>query len=361
MLIIGTLSGTSMNAKEFLLCEIKSEDKIKPLEYFKDNYSQDEKEILTDLTLNGGDTEKIALAHDIVGISFSRSLKKFLKEIVKQPEVIGFHGQTVFHKENGKKGVKTLTLQIGEPSFLSLLAKKPVVYDFRKSDTSVGGRGAPLSPLIHYILFRKYAKKICVVNLGGIANISIIEGDDFYKVRGFDIGPANALSNFIARQKLNKEFDPKGKYASKGKIIENSFHKILKIFDRSRKKTSLGFEIEQAKKICYEILKEEKAEDAIRTVIEVSVKLISDELNMIKPSLAIFCGGGVRNSLFMKRIKEDSKVPVVISDELGIKSEYIEPMLFAFLAYTRIRNKRINMKNITGAKIPYLPGKISLI
>lgn len=356
MLVLGALSGTSINAKEFLLCDIKSEDKIKPLEYFSEKYSEDEKKILIDLTLNGGNTEKISYAHDIIGLSFSKTLKRFLNEISKLPETTGFHGQTIFHKEISGKKIKALTLQIGEPCFLSIVSRRPVVYDFRKSDISAGGKGAPLSPLIHYILFRKYGKKVCVVNLGGISNISIIEGEEFHKVRGYDIGPANALSDFIAKQKLKKEFDPEGKYAKKGKIIESVFQKIYRIFQK--RKNSLGVEVEEAKKISYDILKNEKVENALRTVTEVSIKLISSELNKIKPSVAILCGGGVRNLFFVDRIKEESKTPIVISDELGIKSEYIEPILFAFLAYLRMKNKRIDMKNITGSKISYLPGKI---
>lgn len=367
MLVVGCLSGTSMNAKEFILCEIKN-DKIKPVYYFSEKYSEDERSLLKYITIFGGDVQKIATAHDLVGISFSSSLKKFLEKNLlrwKIPEIIGFHGQTVFHSELGKsdrkhkkliKLTRATTFQIGEPVFLARISQRPVVYDFRKMDICAGGRGAPLSPLIHYVLFRKYDKKVCVLNLGGIANLSIIDGERFSSVRGFDIGPANALCDHIAKIKLKTEYDPEGKYAREGKILERNFSKLYNLF--KTKKKSLGIEVERAKIISEKIFKDKKPEDSLRTVLEVSVRLITDTINKIRPNLVILCGGGVRNKFFVERISEESKTKVILSDEIGIKAEYVEPMLFAFLSYLRIKNERIDMQNITGAKIPYLPGKI---
>lgn len=364
MRVVGALSGTSMNAKEFLMCEIDSRANIKPLDYFSEKYGKQERYLLSELTSGRGDISKIALAHDIVGISFSSSLRRFLKETRFKPAVIGFHGQTVFHQEvvageHSIKKVRALTLQIGEPCFLSYVANAPVVYDFRKSDISAGGRGAPLSPVIHYVLFRKLGSRVCVVNLGGIANVSVIEGDAFSRLRGFDVGPANALSDFIAKQKLKMDFDPHGRYAERGNVLEDAYRTLYQFLkDKRLHKRTLGKEIESAKELAMKVLEGERAEDSIRTVLEVSVTLISEMINKLKPSLTILCGGGVRNLFFVKRIREESKGPVVISDEVGVKSEYVEPMLFGFLSYLRIKNKRIQMKNVTGAMFPYLPGKI---
>lgn len=366
MLVIGCLSGTSMNAKEFILCEIKK-DKIKPINYFSEKYDEYERSILKDITIFGGDVQKIATAHDLVGISFSSSLKKFLENnLLKKnaPEIIGFHGQTIFHSELSRSYIKhqkliktrAITLQIGEPAFLARISQKPVVYDFRKIDISAGGRGAPLSPLIHYILFKKYDKKVCVLNLGGIANISIIQGENFSQVRGFDVGPANALCDHIAKIKLKTEYDPEGRYAREGKILERDFSKLYRIF--KTKSRSLGVEVEKAKIISEKIFKDKNPKDSLRTALEVSVRLITDTINKIRPNIVILCGGGVRNKFFVERISEESKTKVILSDELGMKAEYVEPILFAFLSYLRIRNIRINMQNITGAKVPYLPGKI---
>lgn len=364
MLVVGSLSGTSMNAKEFLLCEIDESYDIRPLEYFSESYSKEEREMLEKIALYGADTSLISLAHDVVGLSFARSLREFSRYLGDY-KVIGFHGQTVFHREFGggeslsrcRRELKATTLQIGEPLFLSRVSGRPVVYDFRKSDIAAGGRGAPLSPLVHYMLFRKHGKRVCVVNLGGIANITVIEGDDFSRVRGFDICPANALSDFLAKRKLGIRFDPKGRYAQMGKINERAFNKIYNLFRRRRKRT-LGAEVEEAKVISEKILKRENPQNSIRTVLEVSVKLLSEAIKREKPSVVVLCGGGVRNEFFVKRIKEESRTAVVVSDELGVKAEHIEPMLFALLAYMRIRDERVNMKNITGARLPYLPGKI---
>jgi anhydro-N-acetylmuramic acid kinase len=102
-------------------------------------------------------------------------------------------------------------------------------------------------------------------------------------------------------------------------------------------------------------------ENAIRTAIEVSVYFIKEKIGRRKGDVAILCGGGARNTFFVKRISEELSFPVETSEEFGIKPEYVEPILFAYLGYLRIKGKRIYMKNITGANHPYLPGKICLV
>lgn len=360
MLCVGTLSGTSMNAKEFILSEIRGE-RVIPLEYMYDGFEEAGK--LREIVLGTStiDLETIALAHDLVGMSFAKSLKKFLKMVGNKPEVIGFHGQTVFHQEAKVSGgkmfkVKAITLQIGEPSFLSAVAGVPVVYDFRKSDISAGGRGAPLSPLIHYILFKNVSKKTCVLNLGGIANISLLKSD-FTKVRGEDVGPANAILDFVAKKKLSIDYDKDGALSSQGRVIESVFLELKEFFKNARNRT-LGVEVERAKLMIDKHLDCYKAEDILRTVLEVSVGIISEKIKKIRPDGVIVCGGGARNKFMLKRLAEEVRCPLYTSEEFGIAPEYVEPILFAYLAYLRIKGKKIDMKNITGSRFPYLPGKI---
>ncbi len=360
MLCLGTLSGTSMNAKEFILCEIKGE-KIIPLDYLSEKFDEADKLREIVLRVSAIDLETIALLHDIVGMSFARSLKKFLKRVGNKPKVIGFHGQTIFHKEiktpNEKMtGVKAITLQIGEVSFLSAVAKVPVIYDFRKSDISAGGRGAPLSPLIHYVLFKNVSKKTCVLNLGGIANISLLDSD-FRKVRGEDVGPANAILDFVSRKKLGADYDKDGFFASQGKVISGISQEMFNFFKETKSKT-LGIEVEKAKSMIEKYLDHYRAEDILRTLLEVSVSLISERIKKAKADVVIICGGGARNKFMLKRLSEEIKCPLYTSEEFGIAPEYIEPILFAYLAYLRINGKKIDMRNITGSSFPYLPGKI---
>lgn len=351
MRCIGVLSGTSMNAKEFILCEIKGEEKIEVLKYKSYQFENELKSELKNISINGiGALEKIAEMHYNLGVSFAESLKKFIKGEGKL-DVIGFHGQTIFHKEKGKT---IITWQIGEPVFLSKVSGLPVIYDFRKCDIAMGGRGAPLSPIIHRILFGKAAKKIAVVNLGGITNITLIKDGEVISAR--DVGPANALSDFITQKRLGLEYDKDGKIAEKGKVIEYAFGNVVNFFS-SIKSASLGYEVETAKKNFYEMTKREKVEDCLRTAIEISVALLTRSLKGFKPDLVILCGGGVRNKFMVKRIREDNR-NVFISDEFGVKAELVEPILFAFLAYMRIKGKKVDMRKITGAKKPYLPGKI---
>ena len=377
MLCIGTLSGTSMNAKEFILCEIKSERVIKPI-YYRSFPFGEEIKLARKITLSGkADIRTIAELHDLIGTSFAKSLFKFIRECglekagdrmqgksrYKIP--VGFHGQTIYHKESGiRKGVpRATTMQIGEPIFLAEISGFPVIYDFRKSDISAGGRGAPLSPLIHHVLFAKKGKITIVVNLGGIANMTYLYEDDFSKAKGEDIGPANALSDHLCQKLLRIKYDKDGKIAKTGEINLQIFTETINFLrENMRGKKSIGEEVEKAKNLVYELVKKDKKlkpSDAVRTALEVSVYFIKEKISRKKADVVVLCGGGAKNKFFVKRLEEElAPLPLTISEEFGIPPEYVEPILFAYLGYLRMKKKRIYMRNITGAKYPYLPGKI---
>jgi anhydro-N-acetylmuramic acid kinase len=357
MLCVGALSGTSINAKELILCDINGE-KIKVIKYQAFDFSHKEKEKLIYLVQNGGGKfEEILLCNEIVGLSFAKSLKKFLDGIEIKPEVIGFHGQTVYHYESKNR---VLTYQIGEPLYIAKVLGVPVVYDFRKSDIAAGGKGAPLSPIVHKILFGKISRKVSVVNLGGIANITHIKDGEVISAK--DVGPANALSDFISKKRFGVDYDKFGKKASEGNLIEQAFEKTINFIRKIRKgKKTLGYEIEEAKKFFFELTKNKNPSDALRTAVEVSVRLISEEVNFFRPDICILCGGGTKNKFMVSRLKEEIKVHTVVSDDIGVNSDFVEPILFAYLAYLRVNGVRVDMSKITGAKISYLPGKICSI
>jgi anhydro-N-acetylmuramic acid kinase len=357
MLCVGALSGTSINAKELILCDINGEE-IKVIKYQAFDFSRKEKEKLIYLVQNGGGNfDEILLCNEIVGLSFAKSLKKFLDGIEIKPEVIGFHGQTVYHYESKNR---VLTYQIGEPLYIAKVLGVPVVYDFRKSDIVAGGKGAPLSPIVHKILFGKISKKVLVVNLGGIANITYIKDGEVISAK--DVGPANALSDFISKKRFGVDYDKFGKKASEGDLIEQAFEKTINFIRKIRKgKKTLGYEIEEAKKFFFELTKNKNPSDALRTAVEVSVRLISEEVNFFRPDICILCGGGTKNKFMVSRLKEEIKVHTVVSDDIGVNSDFVEPILFAYLAYLRVNGVRVDMSKITGAKISYLPGKICSI
>jgi anhydro-N-acetylmuramic acid kinase len=357
MLCVGALSGTSINAKELILCDINGEE-IKVIKYQAFDFPRKEKEKLIYLVQNGGGNfDEILLCNEIVGLSFAKSLKKFLDDIEIKPEVIGFHGQTVYHYESKNR---VLTYQIGEPLYIAKVLGVPVVYDFRKSDIAAGGKGAPLSPIVHKILFGKISRKVSVVNLGGIANITHIKDGEVISAK--DVGPANALSDFISKKRFGVDYDKFGKKASEGNLIEQAFEKTLNFIRKIRKgKKTLGYEIEEAKKFFFELTKNKNPSDALRTAVEVSVRLISEEVNFFRPDICILCGGGTKNKFMVSRLKEEIKVHTVVSDDVGVNSDFVEPILFAYLAYLRVNGVRVDMSKITGAKISYLPGKICSI
>ena len=142
-------------------------------------------------------------------------------DILSTCDLIGFHGQTIYHNPN-----KKISIQIGNPKKLAQLLNKNVVFDFRSSDIDSGGQGAPLAPIYHKYIIEKSDLTLptCILNIGGVSNITYWDGESLI---GFDTGPGNALMNDYISNELNKDFDLNGNLASEGNPIKDEIIKFL--------------------------------------------------------------------------------------------------------------------------------------
>ena len=218
---LGLMSGTSMDGIDASIIRSNGEDKYEVVldEYFK---YDDEiyKELAdarnkinssSDLKINSillGDIErKITLFHASI-------CKKIIREYSHNIDLIGFHGQTIFHNANEK-----ISKQLGDANLLSRLLKKKVIYNFRENDIINGGQGAPLAPIFHQLLANQNQIElpVCVLNIGGIANITIISSKDFNDLKSYDIGPGNCLLDEWVRENSEERFDKGGELAEAGK------------------------------------------------------------------------------------------------------------------------------------------------
>ncbi len=291
-------------------------------------------------------------------------------------DLIGSHGQTVHHlpERTARFGVETgATLQIGDPSVIAQRTGVVTVGDFRAADVARGGQGAPLVPYVDYLLFKHPAKSRGLLNLGGIANLTVLPANPKpEEVMAFDTGPANMLIDAVARMELGRDMDPDGAGARRGKPSENLVEKVLSMryFELPPPK-STGRELFGGH--CAAALVRAgreaglTAEDLLATATEITVRSIADACRrFVEPIVTrldemIVSGGGAKNGFMLERLARVlSPVAVTTSDDHGLSSDAKEAVAFAILADRTVRARPGSLPGATGADRPAVLGKICL-
>jgi len=337
--VVGIMSGTSLDGVDFVLAKF---DKIKE-PVFKEmasvKFPKKLKERLEKVAEGEMPFRESQLVHFELGDFYNKALKKIKKNKNWKFDLIGLHGQTVFHS------APRVTSQIGEPSFLKSF-DVPVVSDFRSKILSVGGQGAPLAPIFHQEIFSKLeVKNWGFLNIGGMTNLT-------YKIKGktvaTDLGPGNIFLDKAAEKFLNKDFDKDGSFALKGlpdMEAVKSFVKSLSFFNKRAPK-SCGreeFSDQVFQKLLLKMKKLSK-EDQMATLAEITLYPILSFLKNKEVSDLVVAGGGVHNQYLMKALKfrlEDTDV--YSSDELDWPSRAVEGGAFAYLAYLKITDQSADL------------------
>ncbi len=367
--IIGLNSGTSGDGLDAVLAEFGNSGNPAILHQKKYPYPERLTRHLTAL----GESDHVdgiewlkadAELGDIIG----RSAGKFLSELESQgyrADLIASHGQTVRHLPLGY--IYPLSLQIGDPSYIAGRTRLPVIYDFRKSDLASGGEGAPLSPLLHEKLFRDDKRWRAIVNIGGIANITVLPPKRG-KIKPFaaDCGPGNMPIDLAVHRLFGKKFDKAGKIAATGRVNSQAVSSILKTgFFKIDPPKSTGRELfgQDFVSGAIESCGEHAPEDIIATITEITTRGIVDFIikYAAKTENIYLCGGGAKNNHLVSRLKEllpDTTIGTTA--DLGFDPDYLEALLWAYLAFIFINQRRIDAGNFTGAKKTYIPGRLCL-
>lgn len=376
--IIGILSGTSVDAVDAVLVKISGSGENTEINVI-DFLSMKIKNHIRDLVLRISErktsrVDDICRMNIILGGVFSDAVLKLLKKNNLKPtdiDLIGSHGQTIHHLPlnefvNGYK-VKA-TFQIGDPSVIANITGITTVGDFRVADCAVGGDGAPLVPYLDYILFRNSRENIGILNIGGIANITVIpSGCSKNDVIAFDTGPGNMLIDAVAGKLFDKSYDRAARLACKGSVNTDFFSYLLEDkFYQLNPPKSAGREIYGESFISRVIGKYGSLSkyDIIRTVTEFTAYSVwYNYSNFIsgnyKIEELIVSGGGSKNPLIMKALKNYFKnVNVTLLNHNGITSRNREAVLFAVLANECISGNSANMPLVTGAGRNVILGKI---
>jgi anhydro-N-acetylmuramic acid kinase len=321
-------------------------------------------------------TEDICHLNFVIGEVFAESIIKLCKNKnipIDSIDLIGSHGQTIYHNPKGRKFGKMLirsTLQIGEPSIISQRTGITTIADFRPKDMAANGQGAPLVPYADYFLFRDKIRCRAIQNIGGIANVTYLPAKcTLQEVTAFDTGPGNMVIDHLVSliTKGKQTFDKDGKSASRGKVNNNLLHNMLKhrYFRHLPPKTTGREEFgNKFSETFFQRALEQKIsnEDIIATATALTAESIAGAYKHFLPRMPdemILCGGGCLNKTLVKMLQEKLReVKILTTDDFGINSDAKEAVSFAILAYAAIKGRTNNVPGATGAEKELILGKI---
>ena len=265
---------------------------------------------------------------------------------------IGSHGQTVYHAPGA---ATPLTVQLGDPSVIAERTGITTVADFRRRDIAAGGEGAPLAPAFHRAMFSAAGVERGILNLGGIANLSVLPADPDRPLLGFDTGPANTLLDAWARDRLGADMDREAALAREGEVLPSLLAALLAepYFDRAPPK-STGRELFNRSWLDTRLAAHSEAgsRDVLRTLCELTVETAVAAVERFAPRTQeiYLCGGGARNPLIATRIEERAApIRVDTTAALGIHPDWVEAAAFAWLAMRTVAGETGNAPTVTGA------------
>ncbi|MEJ2762720.1 anhydro-N-acetylmuramic acid kinase [Photobacterium sp. MCCC 1A19761] len=352
-LYIGVMSGTSMDGVDTALVAIEGE-RIALLA--SDDFPMPSalKQQMLDICL-GQQTSLVDIGRldHLLGHLFADAVNALLAKSGYQPSqirAIGNHGQTVFHQPTGDT---PFTMQLGDANIIAAKTGIDTVADFRRKDMALGGQGAPLVPAFHKTIFHSTDSSVVVLNIGGIANISVICPDA--PVLGYDTGPGNMLMDAWCYEHTGEKFDRDAAFARQGEVNPPLLAKLMQepYFELSPPK-STGRELFNLPWLMAQLADMHvSAADVQRTLCEFTALTIANEVRRHQtgpqPELLV-CGGGARNPLLMARLAQLlDDWQVAPTSTKGVDHDYMEAMAFAWLAQRRLHHLPSNLPEVTGA------------
>lgn len=367
MLYIGLMSGTSMDAVDAVLTDLSGSTPR-----LVHSYSHPFPDTLhTDLTAlysrKKHSLESLATLDIQLGQLFAEAANTLLAQAgydASRIIAIGSHGQTIFHHPGGDT---PCTMQIGDPNTIAEQTGITVVADFRRRDMAAGGQGAPLVPAFHAHLFRDSSHDRVVLNIGGIANITLLPANSHRPVIGFDTGPGNGLMDAWIQEHLKLPMDENGHWAASGKVHPLLFDKLLgdPYFQQpppkstGRERFNLAWLQTRIKRCKKRIIRK----DVQATLCELTASTISSAIQETAPgaSEVLVCGGGAHNLALMFRLQHQMpQYKVRSTEDYGLDPDWVEAVAFAWLAQQTLEGKPGNLPAVTGASHPVVLGGIYL-
>ncbi len=352
---MGMMSGTSMDAVDAVLVTFPDDHSVQLLASISRPWPEDLRQSLFELCRPGAqELYRMARLDRDCGDFFAATAQELLRQhgiAGADIAAIGSHGQTIRHEP----GIGH-SLQIGDPNRIAEVCACPVVADFRRRDLAAGGQGAPLVPAFHAALLRQTGTDRCVLNLGGMANITWLDGRSECAVSGYDTGPGNVLIDAWMQQQHHRPYDPQGRYAAAGDVDAEMLQILLEhpYFALAAPK-SVGretFHLDLIEQTLARLGRQLADSDILRTLTRLTAVSVADCIRRHgERGELILCGGGVHNLTLQADLA--ALLPgfkLNGSDAYGIDPQWMEAMAFAWLARARLNGLPGNLPAVTGAR-----------
>ena len=363
---LGLMSGTSGDGVDASIIQSNGETNF---EVIKDKFYEYDSNIYQNIhrlkekihTRNDLNT----LAKELKGLE--RMITLFHARVVeemksdKQIDIVGFHGQTIYHNSQER-----ISNQLGDGKLLSQLTKKNIIFNFRQNDIKNGGEGAPLTPIFHQLIATqlKIDLPTCILNIGGISNISIIGGPTgTYGFTSRDIGPGNCLIDSWVRKNSKYKYDKDGILASLGKRNEIIFEQAQELFANRTNQNTLSFDTND---FDVSFARGLSLEDGAATLTDFTASVIGSAIFSLLSNTrdkfwkVIVCGGGRKNNFLIEKIKKNTLKNIIIQpiDDYGVDGDFVESQAFAFLAIRSLLKLPISFPKTTGCTKPCSGGEL---
>tara|TARA_B100002051_G_scaffold12240_1_gene10270 strand:+ start:191 stop:1318 length:1128 start_codon:yes stop_codon:yes gene_type:complete len=358
---LGLMSGTSGDGVDASLISSDGLNKYRVIfnQYFKfDQKIYENIHILKDKITKFEDLKKYnsetnELEREIT-LFHSKVVSTIISSTNKKIDLVGFHGQTIYHNSS-----KKISKQIGDAKLLSQLTEKVVINDFRKNDIQNGGEGAPLTPIFHNQIVKQKNIKfpVCILNIGGISNVSAIRNLESNSLTSMDLGPGNCLIDEWIRKNTKKKFDKNGEIAKAGKVDKLILNQALDNFENSFVKKKLSFD---TRDFSLGFVRGLNLEDGTATLTDYTGKVIvTNLLNFLskdkeKNWKILICGGGRKNKTLIEIMEKEivKNFSIQLIDDYGVDGDYVESQAFAYIAIRSFLNLPITFPGTTGCKKP---------
>ncbi|MCZ6853637.1 MAG: anhydro-N-acetylmuramic acid kinase [Gammaproteobacteria bacterium] len=358
---VGVISGTSVDGIDLALLEISGEitgqttTSINILATFTAPLSSELRATLLALGQPGQDNiDDLGSADAALGEAIGHAVNVLLEDQgIENAQVaaIGCHGQTVRHRP---EGASPFTLQIGDPNRIVEITRITTIADFRRRDMAAGGEAAPLVPPFHNALFRNASETRVVLNIGGIANVTVLSHDSSENVRGFDTGPGGALLDAWIYHHKQTPYDAFGAWGASGKVHRALLDDLLKdpYLSKPPPKSTGREHYNLAWLEPYLKGHDVAVVDTQATLTEFTAQTITTALATWASSCQriLVCGGGRHNTHLLERLRSLTPHPVETTDEHGIDGDGLEAGAFAWLAHQTLNALPGNDPSVTGAR-----------
>ncbi|PEY49099.1 anhydro-N-acetylmuramic acid kinase AnmK [Bacillus cereus] len=378
MYVAGVMSGTSLDGIDVALVHIDGsgvDSKVELIHFTTVPFCNDMKnDIQQALSIENSNVQLICSLNFKLGLRFANAVKEVCKEAnfpLRQLDLIGSHGQTIYHQPQQDGGMIPSTLQIGEPAIIAYETNTTVISNFRTMDMAAGGQGAPLVPYSEIILYRHQTKNRLLQNIGGIGNVTVIPSQLSEKsVIAFDTGPGNMVMDEACQRLFQLSYDQNGNIAKQGVVVEEVLtycmnHPFLKMNPpKSTGREQFGEEFVS------ELLKrfEKHSKENILTTVTrfTASSIVYHYKEFILPYYeideVILGGGGSYNDTLVEMIRhglKEEKCALFLQEDIGYSSEAKEAIAFAILANETYHRNPSNVPSATGAKNSVILGNIT--